>query len=431
VGAVTAGVVHRFRPRGACAELWSRRDGEILVSGPAGTGKSRSCLEKVHLAALKYPGMRGLLVRKTSTSLSASALVTWRRFVVPEAVAAGVVRFYGGSAEEPAQYRYANGSAVILGGMDKASKIMSTEYDMIYVQEATELTEDDWEALTTRLRYGRMPYQQLLADCNPNTPTHWLKQRCDRGTTVLLESKHTDNPALHDDDGQMTDVGKTYLAKLDVLTGVRKLRLKDGLWVAAEGVIYEHWDPQVHVVEPFPIPSDWTRWWAVDFGYTNPFVFQWWAEDGDGKLYLYRELYRTRRLVDQHAADVATYSKAEPPPRAVICDHDAEGRATLENELGIGTVKADKRVLEGIDAVGQRVRDRRVLLLRDCRVYRDPELDEAHKPTCTAEEVPGYVWADYRTKEGPVKENDHGCDALRYMVAQRDLGGRPRVRFLA
>jgi PBSX family phage terminase large subunit len=426
-----AGVVHRFRPRGACAELWGRRDGEILVSGPAGTGKSRSCLEKVHLAALKYPGMRGLLVRKTSTSLSASALVTWRRFVVPEAVAAGVVRFYGGSAEEPAQYRYANGSAVILGGMDKASKIMSTEYDMVYVQEATELTEDDWEALTTRLRYGRMPYQQLLADTNPDTPHHWLAGRCDRGATVKLASLHTDNPLLYDDDGQLTADGARYIGKLQALTGVRYQRLYLGRWVAAEGVIYEHWDSQVHVVDPFPIPSDWTRWWSVDFGYVHPFVFQWWAEDPDGKLYLYRELYRTRRTVDEHAQDVATYSKAEPPPRAVICDHDAEGRATLENELGVGTVAADKRVLEGIDAVQTRLRDRRVLLLRDCRVFRDPDLAEAHKPTCTAEEIPGYVWADYRTKEGPVKEQDDGCDAMRYMVAARDLGGRPRVRFLA
>jgi PBSX family phage terminase large subunit len=427
---MTAAAVHRFQPRGACAELWRRRDPEVLVAGPAGTGKSRSCLEKVHLAALKYPGMRGLLLRKTLSSLSASALVTWRRFVIPEALAAGVVEFYGGSHQDPAQYRYANGSAIILGGMDKASKVMSTEYDMVYVQEAVELTEDDWEALTTRLRYGRLPYQQLLADTNPDTPYHWLAGRCDRGATVMLHSKHTDNPLLYDDRGRKTAAGEVYLARLEALTGVRYQRLYLGRWVAAEGVIYDHWDSAVHVVEPFAIPSDWTRWWTVDFGYVHPFVFQWWAEDPDGKLYLYRELYRTKRTVDEHAADVATYSKAEPRPRAVICDHDAEGRATLENALGIGTVAADKRVLEGIDAVQTRLRDRRVLLFRDARVWRDPDLDEQHKPTSTVEEVPGYVWADRRTKEQPVKENDDGCDAMRYMVAERDLKGRPRVRFL-
>jgi phage terminase large subunit len=382
------------------------------------------------MAALKYPGMRAILVRKTLSSLTASALVTWRRFVIPEAMAAEVVEFYGGSAQEPAQYRYANGSTVVLGGMDKASKVMSTEYDLIYVQEATELTEDDWEALTTRLRYGRLPYQQLLADTNPDTPTHWLKGRCERGATVLLQSLHTDNPALYDDQGEKTEAGATYLEKLEALTGVRRQRLLLGRWVAAEGVIYETFDSAIHVIDPFPVPSDWTRWWTVDFGFVHPFVFQWWAEDPDGKLYLYRELYRTHRTVDQHAADVAVFASAEPRPRAVICDHDAEGRATLENALGIGTVAADKRVLEGIDAVQTRFRDRRCLIFKDCRVYRDPELVEAHKPTCTAEELPGYVWADFKTKEQPVKEQDDGCDALRYMVAQRDLLGRPRVRFM-
>ena len=66
---------------------------------------------------------------------------------------------------------------------------MSTEYDMIYVQEATELTEDDWEALTTRLRNGRAPIQQLIADCNPAEPTHWLKARCDSGQTRMLNTQ--------------------------------------------------------------------------------------------------------------------------------------------------------------------------------------------------------------------------------------------------
>ena len=427
---VTEARAHVFRPRGACADLWARRDGEVLVGGPAGTGKSRSALEKVHVAALKYPGMRALLVRKTLASLSASALVTWRRFVIPEAVTAGVVTYYGGSAQEPAQYRYENGSAIMLGGMDKASKVMSTEYDLIYVQEATELEEDDWEALTTRLRYGVMPYQQLLADCNPAQPTHWLKLRCAAGKTALLESRHTDNPLLYDDDGTLTEPGAVYIAKLEALTGVRYQRLRLGRWAAAEGVIYEHFDPAIHVIEPFPIPDEWTRYWTVDFGYSNPTVIQFWAEDGDGKLYLYRELYRTHRTVDEHAADVITYAKAEPKPRAVICGTDAEDRATLENNLGMGTVPAVKKVLEGIDAVNTRFRDRRLLIFKGARVFRDPDLVDEHKPTSTEEELPGYVWADLRTKEQPVKQHDHGCDALRYMVAERDLGARPRVRFM-
>jgi phage terminase large subunit len=389
--------------------------------------------------------MRGLLVRKTLASLGSTALVTWREHVVPEVLATGEVVFYGGSAEHAAQYRYRNGSTIVVGGLDRSTRIMSSEYDVIYVQEAIELTEADWEALTTRLRNGRMPYQQLIADTNPDTPTHWLKARCDRGAAVMLDSRHEDNPLLFDDAGAMTETGATYLARLDALTGPRHARLRRGLWTSAEGQIFEQWDPAVHLVDRRRIPAEWTRWWTVDFGYTNPFVLQRWAEDPDGRLWLYAERYLTRTLVEDHArailAEVAPAGEwREPRPRAVICDHDAEDRATLERHLGMSTVPAKKQVKPGIEAVMARLRPAgdgkaRLYLVRDARTDpADPELVEAKKPTCTADEIPGYIWApaaDGRAaKEEPVKVDDHGCDGMRYAVAQLDLGGRPRVRFM-
>ncbi|MGH2684170.1 MAG: phage terminase large subunit, partial [Actinomycetota bacterium] len=161
-------VIHSYRPRGAALDLFRCRDPEVLLSGPAGTGKSRACLEKLDQLALRNPVMKGLIVRKTLASLGATALDTYRKHVAAEALEAGLVRYYGGSRQEPAQYVYGNGSAIHIGGMDKATKIMSSEYDAIYVQEAIELTEDDWEALTTRLRNGMISFQQLLADTNPS-----------------------------------------------------------------------------------------------------------------------------------------------------------------------------------------------------------------------------------------------------------------------
>jgi phage terminase large subunit len=436
---------HRYEPWGSCAEAWERRDPEVLMSGPAGTGKSRALLQKLHTVALKHRGMRGLIVRKTLASLGPSALVTWEQQVIPEFLATRTVTYHGGSSREPPHYRYQNGSVIVIGGMDKASRHMSTEYDLIYVQEAIELTEDDWEALTTRLRNGVVPYQQMIADTNPDTPIHWLKQRCDRGQTVLLESRHEDNPTLFDRGGQATPAGEVYIARLDGLTGPRYHRLRRGLWVAAEGVIYEGFDPAIHLVDRFHIPADWPRFWTVDFGYTNPFVLQWWAQDHDGRLWLYRELYRTRTLVEDHAKVALAQVRdaegqwREPKPRAVICDHDAEDRATLERHLGIGTVAATKNVSEGLQAVQSRLRPAgdgkpRLFLLRDSVVERDAELVEAKKPACTAEEIPGYVWqpaADGKPdKDQPLKMDDHGCDAMRYAVAECDLGARPRVRFV-
>lgn len=150
---MTTVLEHRYRPRGAARSLFEDQRSEILLSGPAGTGKSRACLEKLHAAALKHAGMRGLVLRKTLVSLGSTALVTWRTYVVAEALEAGTVVYYGGSAEEPPQYRYDNGSVVVIGGLDKPTRIMSSEYDMIYVQEAIELTAEDWESVLTRLRY--------------------------------------------------------------------------------------------------------------------------------------------------------------------------------------------------------------------------------------------------------------------------------------
>jgi hypothetical protein len=431
--------------RGAARELFSRTDTELTISGPAGTGKSLPCLLRVHLACLMYPGIRCLVARKTAVSLGSTTLVTFEKKVAAEAVAAGLTRWYGGSTREAASYRYPNGSAIVVGGLDKPIKVMSAEYDLVFVDEATELTVADWEALGTRLGRNRvLPWQQQIGALNPDRPTHWIKQRADTSGMPMLHSRHVDNPALYDREGSPTPAGTAYLGILDALTGVRRRRLKDGLWCAAEGVVYEEWQDAVHIVDAFVPPVEWTRWWSVDFGYVHPFVLQWWAEDPDGRLYLYREIFRTRTLVEDHArAALAAVTDArgqwtEPRPRAVICDHDAEDRATLERHLGMSTTAAHKAVGTGIQAVQGRLRvtgdgKPRLYVMRDCVLSRDPALVDASRPASTVEEIPGYVWdttGGRKPKEIPVKEMDDGMDCLRYMVSERDLGGRPRVRMM-
>ena len=438
--------VVRYEPRGAARELFRSRQSEIFLAGPAGTGKSLACLFRLHLTALHNPNIRCLIVRKTAVSLGSTTLVTYEKKVAADALARGIVRWFGGSPREAPGYRYSNGSKIDVAGMDKPEKIMSAEYDLVFADEATELTLTDWESIGTRLRNGMLSWQQQMGACNPATPKHWIKQRCGQGQATMLVSRHRDNPAYVNADGTLTEQGRDYFAKLDALTGVRRLRLRDGIWAAAEGLIYEEWDETLHLVDAFTIPASWTRWITVDFGFTNPFVMQWWAEDGDGRLFLYREIYRTRRLVEEHARrarELMVFPSGqwrEPQPRGVICDHDAEGRATLEKHLQLGTQAAEKSVSPGIQAVQSRLKSAgdgrpRLFIVRGALVERDPELDALKKPTCTEEEATGYVWAVKPgqaggLKEEPVKENDHGMDAMRYMVAARDLQGRPRVRWI-
>jgi phage terminase large subunit len=445
--AVGENIVVRYEPRGAARDLFRARESEVVLAGPAGTGKSLAALFRVHLAALHNPGIRCLIARKTAVSLGSTTLVTYEKKVAADAISRSIVAWFGGSAREAACYRYSNGSVIVVGGLDKPEKILSAEYDLVFVDEATELTETDWETIGTRLRNGALSWQQQIAACNPAHPTHWIKQRAERGQMRMLVSRHRDNPAYVNADGTLTEKGRDYFAKLDALTGVRRLRFRDGVWAAAEGLIYEAFDEALHVVEPFKIPPEWTRWMAVDFGYTNPMVMQWWAEDGDGRLYLYRETYRTQRLVEDHAKTALALMKSpsgqwrEPQPRAVICDHDAEDRATLEKHLGLGTSAAKKTVSDGIQAVQSRLKVQedgrpRLFIVRGALAERDDALAERSLPTCTAEEVAGYVWAvkpgtgGAGLKEQPLKENDHGLDALRYVVAERDLGGRPQLRWV-
>ena len=415
-----------FRPYGAATRVLYDKSDEVLMSGPAGTGKSRGILEKAHILAEKYPGARLLFLRKTRVSLTDAALVTFEEKVVP----AGHPILEGASRAARKAYVYPNGSEIVVGGLDKPQKVMSTEYDWAYIQEAIECEENDWEAVTTRLRNGVIPYQQLVADTNPDKPKHWLKVRCDRGQTKLIECRHEDNPVYWDHDrNDYTEAGRNYiLGKLDKLTGVRYQRLRLGKWVAAEGQIYGDWDAAVHLVDRFNVPEEWDKIWTVDYGYTNPFVWQEWRIDPDGRMVRTREIYRTKTLVEDHAKIILQVTKGQRPPSKIICDHDAEDRATLERYLGMPTLAAVKDVSPGIQAVQSRLRKAgdgkpRIFFIRDALVERDPLLDESKLPCCTEEEMDGYVWdtgGGRKRGEQPLKKDDHGCDCTRYAVADQD-----------
>ncbi len=105
---------------------------------------------------------------------------------------------------------------------------------------------------------------------------------------------------------------------------------------------------------------------------------------------------------------------------------------------GVATRNARKQVTEGVQAVQKRLRTAgdgkpRIFFMRDVLVERDAGLDESKRPVCTVDEITGYIWDQTvgdRLKEAPRKQDDHGMDAMRYVVADRDLGGLNRMRVL-
>jgi phage terminase large subunit len=388
----------------------------VLLTGSAGGGKSRCAAEKVHAYMLRYPEATGLMLRKAREFASKSIVPFARRNVI------GKDPFvtYRQSA---GYFEYANGSALYWGGMrndDQREAIRSMgpdgSFDIVWLEEANAFSRLDFDEILARMRGKAADWRQIILTTNPDSPAHWIHQDLILGSGAnVYYSSAQENPHNPPD----------YAETLSRLTGVLADRLVRGLWVQAEGAIYGTFDAEIHVIDPFEIPNDWRRLRAIDFGYTNPFVCQWWALNGDGDMFLYREIYHTGRTVRAHAEQIRALSEGEPI-EATICDHDAEDRATLA-ENGIINQAADKRVSIGIERVKERLRKResgkpRLCIMCDCLVEIDPVLEQKKLPVSTLAEISGYVWANHKTKEVPVKENDHGCDAMRYAAMYVDGG---------
>lgn len=221
---------------------------ELVVAGPAGTGKTFPILSVLHTIACDNDDLRILFLRATRASLSESVLVTFEQEVLPademEHLATSVQRKHRHS------YRYDTGSEIVCAGLDlNPSRILSTAWDIVYANECIELSEEVWETLSSRMdRPGRDPrFGWLIGDTNPGHPNHWIKRREQAGKLELWSTVHEANPTMHDG-LDWTEDGEIYLDRLEQLTGVRYLRLRKGLWAGAEGQIYDEWDDAVHLI---------------------------------------------------------------------------------------------------------------------------------------------------------------------------------------
>lgn len=420
---VSATVEERpYQPFGAALELFRARQREVLLSGPAGTGKSRACLEKLNLIAMQLP-IRAAIVRKTRKSLTQSAMTTLETKVLP---VPNQVRFHEGDQE----YRYPSGAKVMVAGLDDPEKIGSTEFDLVYVQEATELDEADWGMLLRGLRNGVLSYQQIIADCNPSAPTHWLKQRCNRGECVLLESKHTDNPSLIDPvTGDFaSQIARDYLHGLDSLTGFQYQRLRLGLWVAAEGMYFTEFDPTVHVVAPFEIPAEWPRWLAVDYGFAAPFCCLWLTRSPETRrMYVYRELYGAG-LRDEQQVEKILDATGDEALLLRVLDPSMFNLRTEQQRPSIAQVYAHNGLWPVVP--GMNSRKQGWAIVRRALATQGGSEDEPRPrlqffdgkcpnllrtlPTMVVDPLDPEDLAD---KVGSQKTEDHAVDALRYALA--------------
>lgn len=390
-----------YTPYGGAEELMYCHDPEVIIQGPAETGKTLAACWKAHILASKYPTAQGAIVRKTQKAVYGSVLQTFERVI-----AGAPVQIYGG--EKPEKYIYSNGSVIWVGGMDNPDKILSSERDFIYVNQTEELLQDDWEKLLTRAtgRAAVIPFPQVFGDCNPSGSQHWIRKRAG---LKLIRSMHKDNPTLVDPiTGKLTTQGERTMGVLSGLTGVRRKRLYEGIWATAEGAVYDTFDAAVHVKERDRAEFQ-SFLLMMDEGYTNPAVILDVGIDGDGRLHIFREFYR-RGVLQKDVVKTAADWVKEYKHYLVAVDAAAAGLIADLQDMDLPARGFKGRVLDGITAV------QGYLALQDDGLPR-LTID----PSCldTINEFESYVWKP--EKDEPVKESDHAMDALRYGV--NALGG--------
>jgi len=418
----------RYEAFGAAAEFFRSQELEVLCESGAGTGKSYSLMQKANWTARKYPGSRQIFARQTRKSLTESVLVDWEEKVLWQGHPAMT-----GTAKRDHRdsYTYPNGSTIVLVGLENVDRILSAQYDRIYIFQAEETNVETWEKLISRLRWGRAGYHQIVADVNPASEFHWLNQRARAGKMQRICYRHEDNPLWYDHkEKRWTTAGVNYVTNvLGALTGARRERLLNHRWVSEEGLIWDFYDQGIHLVSPDAVPKE-QGWYfgSFDKGLRAPGCLQIWKVDKEKRMWRVAEVYKTGQTMDWWADRVEElYSKYHMI--AIACDpSEPEYINKFNDRLGFRggrTVvriarKADNSLLTGLDMVDWALRERRMFFVRDSLVEgRDSSLAHRLQPCCTEEEIPSYTWLKHAEGK-PMKERpdpscaDHGCDATRY-----------------
>ena len=386
---------------------WRDTSPVLLLTGSAGGGKSRLAAEKLHGFCLRYPGATALALRKKRESMVNSTVLVLDREVIGRDVQ---VHHY------PTKHRfeYSNGSILAYGGMaddEQREQIRSIGQsggvDLAWMEEAIAFTETDFNELLARMRGQAAPWRQVLLSTNPGPPAHWINRRLILGGQAkVYYSRADDNPYNPDD----------YKATLQSLTGVIGLRLRDGKWVQAEGVVYEEFTgAPLHVCER---PKAWKRVIAgCDEGFTNPSVILVIRLDADNRAHVIEEFYQRRVLQGDVVAEAKRLHKAYGIS-AFYCDPSAAGLIAEMVSVGLPAREAVNDVFPGIQHVKQQF-----ALAGDGR----PRL--TIDPSCinTIAEVESYVWKEGKrgVKDEPEKVNDHAMDALRYALMTERIEGGP------
>ncbi|MCQ2446296.1 MAG: phage terminase large subunit [Clostridia bacterium] len=285
------------RPNARQTLFFTDRHRYVAFGGARGGGKSWAVRVKAIGMAFEYPGIRMVIVRRSYPELRQNHIEPLLSMLSPG------LYDYNDSRKE---MLFPTGSKLSFRFLANDADVLTfqgAEYDVIFLDEATQLTESQFQALTACLRGANSLPKRFYLTCNPGGVGHaWVKRlfidrhykEGERGEDYsFIRSRLTDNTALMRSDPD-------YLHRLEALPPKLRRAWLEGDWNIFEGQFFEEFtdDPAhyadrrfTHVIDPFPPPLSWPLFRSFDFGYAKPFSAAWWAADEEGTLYRILELY--------------------------------------------------------------------------------------------------------------------------------------------
>ena len=254
---------------------------------------------------------------------------------------------------------------------------------------------------------------RLWFNCNPEGPEHWFYkewiEKAESRGALRLHFTMEDNPGLPPEIRQRYE--RLY-------TGVFYRRFVLGEWAAAQGLVYDFFDPDKDAAE---VPDGPFSAWrvSVDYGTVNPLSMGLWGEK-NGVWYRVEEVYydsrrEGRQKTDAEYAEMLEQLVAGRDIQRVIVDPSAASFIETLRRKGWQVMKADNDVADGIRVTADLLRQRRIVLCRPCR-------------DCLRE-MALYCWDERSGRDAPRKEHDHAMDEMRYFAM--DLAGERSGGFAA
>lgn len=401
--------INIFNPYPWQHKFWLDKSFIILLSGSAGGGKSKCAGEKIHAYMKKYPGATGLILRKNRESMTNSTVLMMDRDIIgPDSFVNHRPMYH--------RFEYNNGSILAYGGMKDDSQREAIRsigqkggLDFVWMEEAIQFTENDFNEVLARVRGIAGSWRQVILSTNPDGPNHWINRRLILNKEASLHfSSAKDNP----------NNSPEYLHTLGRLSGVIGKRLREGLWIQAEGVIYKSFNPLRHIIKekdllPF---KDYKEIIAgADSNYPKPRACIIIGCRGDGRRDIISEFYERNAKIETLGEWLKEKSKKYG--RSILVYHDPSDPQSIDklnNFEGVICEKAKNDVVPGISHVAGIIEDDMLFISETCKNF--------------ILELQSYCWQLGKEGDRPVKENDHLCDSCRYALFSEPLS--KEFRFL-